>query len=96
MNIHKIYEKETVLKPNSGSIDSGDFAFTDNYVEWLEKKLVIAFENANESIAVHEALSILALKANMSGEDLEELISLCKLPLSERFKKMGIKKVNEQ
>lgn len=40
-----------------------------------------------------EALTILSLKLGMSGEQLEELVELCKLPLSERFKKMGIEKI---
>jgi len=41
-------------------------------------------------VARDEALTILSLKLNMSGEQLEELVELCGLPLSERFKKMGI------
>lgn len=38
MDIHKAYEKETGLKSYNGSLAMGDFAFTDNYIEWLEKK----------------------------------------------------------
>lgn len=41
--------------------------------------------------AKDEILTILSLKLNMSGEQLEELVSLCKLPLAKRLKKMGLK-----
>ena len=43
-------------------------------------------------MAKDEALTILALKLNMSGEELEALVELCTLPLGERLKQMSIKK----
>ena len=60
--------------------------------DWAANRIQ-AGEDAIELMkAKDEALTILALKLNMTGEALEELVDMCKLPLSERFAKMGLTK----
>ena len=41
-------------------------------------------------MAQYEALTILSLKLNMTGEELEALVDFCEIPLGERLKKINI------